>query len=73
MAAQLLGVDARPFFVAIAIAGASSFMTSRGYRSNLIIKAAGKYAHGDFLRIGAPMQLIAFIISVLLIPYFFPF
>jgi di/tricarboxylate transporter len=26
MAAQLLGVDSRPFFVAIAIAGASSFV-----------------------------------------------
>jgi di/tricarboxylate transporter len=73
MAAQLLGVDARPFFVAIAIAGASSFMTARGYRSNLIIKAIGKYSAADFLRIGAPMQIIAFILSVLLIPWFWPF
>jgi di/tricarboxylate transporter len=73
MAAQLLGVDARPFFVAIAIAGASSFMTARGYRSNLIIKAVGKYSAADFLRIGAPMQIIAFILSVLLIPWFWPF
>jgi di/tricarboxylate transporter len=73
MAAQLLGVDSRPFFVAIAIAGASSFMTARGYRSNLIIKAVGKYSAADFLRIGAPMQIIAFILSVLLIPWFWPF
>jgi di/tricarboxylate transporter len=73
MAAQLLGVDSKPFFVAIAIAGASSFMTARGYRSNLIIKAVGKYTAADFLRIGAPMQLIAFILSVLLIPYFWKF
>jgi di/tricarboxylate transporter len=73
MAAQLLGVDSRPFFVAIAIAGASSFMTARGYRSNLIIKAVGKYSAADFLRIGAPMQIIAFILSVLLIPLLWPF
>ena len=73
MTAQLLGVDSRPFFVAIAIAGASSFITARGYRSNLIIKAVGKYSAADFLRIGAPMQIIAFILSVLLIPYFWPF
>jgi di/tricarboxylate transporter len=73
MAAQLLGVDSRPFFVAIAIAGASSFVTARGYRSNLIIKAIGKYSAADFLRIGTPMQIIAFILSVLLIPYFWPF
>ncbi|WP_372949948.1 SLC13 family permease [Mariniphaga sp.] len=73
MAAQLLGVDSRPFFVAIAIAGASSFVTARGYRSNLIIKAVGKYSATDFLRVGTPMQIIAFILSVLLIPYFWPF
>ncbi|HDR52448.1 MAG TPA: hypothetical protein ENN90_12650 [Mariniphaga anaerophila] len=73
MAAQLLGVDSRPFFVAIAIAGASSFVSARGYRSNLIIKAVGKYSGNDFLRIGAPMQLIAFILSVILIPYFWEF
>ena len=73
MAAELLGVDSRPFFVAVAIAGASSFMTARGYRANLVTKAVGKYSGRDFLRIGAPMQVIAFILSVLLIPYFWNF
>jgi di/tricarboxylate transporter len=73
IAAQLLGVDEKPFFVAIAIAAASSFMTARGYRANLIIKAVGKYSHNDFLRIGMPMQIIAFILSLLLIPYFWEF
>jgi di/tricarboxylate transporter len=73
MAAQLLGVDSRPFFVAIAIAGASSFVTARGYRSNLVIKAVGKYSAADFLRVGTPMQIIAFLLSILLIPYFWPF
>lgn len=73
MAAQLLGVDPRPFFVAIAVAGASSFMTARGYRANLIIKAVGKYTGTDFLRIGTPMQVISFVISVLLIPMIWKF
>jgi di/tricarboxylate transporter len=73
LAAQLLGVDARPFFVASAISAASSFMTARGYRANLIIKSIGKYSNLDFLRIGAPMQVLAFVISVWLIPYFWPF
>ncbi len=73
MAAQLLGVDSRPFFVAIAIAGASSFMTARGYRANLVIKAVGKYDKHDFLRIGAPMQILAFLLSIFLIPLFWEF
>lgn len=73
MAAQLLEVRPYPFFIAIAIAGASSFMTTGGYRSNLIIKAFGKYSHLDFLRIGTLMQLIAFIISVYTIPHIWAF
>jgi di/tricarboxylate transporter len=73
MAAGLLGVDPMPFFVAIAIAGASSFMTAGGYRANVLIKGFGKYRRIDFLKIGAPMQFIAFIISMWLIPWFWPF
>ncbi len=73
LASELLGVSSRPFCVAIAIAAASSFMTARGYRANLIIKSIGKYSYKDFLRIGTPMQIIAFIISVWLIPYFWQF
>ena len=73
VAAQLLDVDPKPFVIAIAIAGASSFMTARGYRANLIIKAIGKYSRKDFLLVGTPMQVMAFILSVWLIPYFWPF
>ena len=73
VAAQMLGVDAKPFIIAIAIAGAASFMTARGYRTNLIVKAIGKYSHHDYLRIGTPMQVMAFLLSVWLIPYFWKF
>jgi len=73
IAARLLDVSPQPFFVAIAIAGAASFMTAGGYRVNLLIKAFGKYSNRDFLRIGTPMQLLAFLISIWLIPLFWPF
>jgi len=73
VAAQLLEVDPKPFIIAVAIAGASSFMTARGYRANLIIKSIGKYTAKDFLLVGTPMQIIAFILSIWLIPHFWPF
>lgn len=73
MASGMLEVNPMPFFVAIAISGAASFMTAGGYRANVLIKGFGKYTRGDFLRIGAPMQLIAFFISMWFIPYFWPF
>lgn len=72
-AAQTLHVNVNPFLVAIAIAGASSFMSANGYRANLVIKAIGNYSTKDFLRIGAPLQLIAFLLSITLIPYIWSF
>ena len=73
VAAQLLKVDPRPFFIAIAISGAASFITARGYRTNLIVKAIGHSSGRDFFRIGAPLQLLTFSISVVLIPWIWHF
>lgn len=73
VAATMLNVSPKPFFIAIAISGASSFMTARGYRTNLVVKAIGHYSGRDFLRIGAPLQLIAFAISIFLIPLLWRF
>ncbi len=73
VAADLLDVSPRPFFIAIAISGAASFITARGYRANLIIKAIGHYSGRDFFRIGAPLQLLTFAISVILIPWLWHF
>ncbi|WP_167607472.1 SLC13 family permease [Maribellus sediminis] len=73
VASEMLGVDAKPFFVGIAMAGAASFMTARGYRANLIIKGIGHYSKGDFFRIGFPLQLLTFLLSVWLIPLIWSF
>jgi len=73
VASTTLNVDPKPFFVAIAISAASSFMTARGYRSNLIVKAIGHYSKGDFARVGFPLQLLIFILSIWLIPQIWSF
>lgn len=73
VAAQMLNVNPKPFFVAITISAAASFMTARGYRSNMIVKAIGHYSKGDFFRVGFPLQLLVFILSVWLIPWIWSF
>ncbi len=73
VASEMLQVEAKPFFVAITMAGAASFMTARGYRANLIIKGIGHYSKGDFFRIGFPLQLITFFLSIWLIPWIWRF
>ncbi|MCD6355607.1 MAG: SLC13 family permease [Prolixibacteraceae bacterium] len=72
-AAQQLNIDPKPFFVAIAIAASASFSTPIGYQTNLIVQAIGNYRFRDYLKIGLPLNLLAFILSLLLIPYFWNF
>ncbi|MEZ5104533.1 MAG: SLC13 family permease [Draconibacterium sp.] len=72
-AAHQLNVDPKPFFVTIAIAASASFSTPIGYQTNLIVQAIGNYKFRDYLKIGLPLNIIAFILSLLLIPYFWHF
>jgi len=72
-AAQQLNVDPKPFFVAIAIAASASFSTPIGYQTNLIVQAIGNYKFTDYLKIGIPLNLLAFVLSLLLIPFFWNF
>ncbi len=68
-----LGVDPKPFFIAICIAASASFSTPIGYQTNLIIQGMGNYKFQDYLKIGFPLNLLCFIVSMLVIPLAFPF
>lgn len=72
-AAQQLGVDPKPFFVAICIAASASFATPIGYQTNLIVQGIGNYKFMDFVKVGVPMNIVVFIISLILIPLFWSF
>ena len=68
-----LGVDSRPFIIAVCFAASAAFMTPMGYQTNLMVHTAGEYRFGDYLRFGAPLNLLAMVVAMALIPYFWPF
>jgi len=70
--ALALGVDPRPFVVAVMFAASASFLTPIGYQTNTLVYGAGGYKFFDFVRIGAVMNLVVFAIAMILIPVFWP-
>ena len=71
--ANELGVSPTPFFVVICMAASTSFCTPIGYQTNLIVQGVGGYKFTDFIKVGLPLNVIAFAISVGLIPLFWDF
>ena len=66
--AQAMDLDARPLVVAVMFAASASFSTPIGYQTNTYIYGAGGYKFTDFTRVGIPLTIILWVVSVLLIP-----
>ena len=67
-----LGVDPRPFAIAVAFAGSAAFSTPIGYQTNTLVYGPGGYKFLDYTRIGVPLNLILWLLATLLIPLWWP-
>ena len=69
--AQQLGVDPRPFAIAVALAASNSFLTPIGYQTNVMVMGPGGYRFTDYLRVGFPLTITTVAAMVWLVPWIY--
>jgi di/tricarboxylate transporter len=57
--------------LAVLFGANAGFITPIGYQTNLIVFRAGGYKFADFVRVGAPLQLVVWIVLSIALPAFY--
>jgi di/tricarboxylate transporter len=66
-AASHLGADPFTFLLAVTFAANAAFVSPVGYQTNLMVLTPGGYRFSDFVRVGAPLQLLLAVLTPLVI------
>lgn len=67
-----LGAAPHPFAMTVALAASAAFMTPVSSPVNTLVVGPGKYAFGDFVKVGVPLALISLVVTVTLMPLVLP-
>ena len=67
-----LGADPRPFVLATVIACSTSFLTPVGHQANVLVFGPGDYRFFDFTKVGLPLNVCIFVVTMIFLPILWP-
>lgn len=70
---QMLNISPEPLMVTVAIAASTAFATPIASPVNTLVVGPGQYRFADFAKVGIPLQILALIVTLALVPIVFPF
>lgn len=68
-----MGADPRAVLMATVIGGSMAYATPIGMPANTMVLSVGGYKFRDYTKAGLPLMVLALIVSMILLPIFFPF
>ncbi len=71
-AAGAVGANPRALAMGVALATSMAFLTPLGHPVNIMVMGPGSYRFRDFLKVGLPLTLILFAVTMLVLPLFWP-
>lgn len=68
-----MGADPRAVVMATVIGGSCAYVTPIGMPANTMVIGPGGYKFMDYVKAGLPLILVSTVVSLILLPIFFPF
>jgi len=71
-AALKAGLDPRALCMGVALATSMAFVTPLGHPVNILMLGPGGYSFRDFFKVGLPLTVLLFVVTLLVLPIFWP-
>jgi len=67
-----LGISPYPLMMAVAVSASAAFLSPVAHPSNVLVLGPGGYRLRDYLKVGIPLTILVMIVTLLVLPIFWP-
>ena len=67
-----MGIAPQTGMMAVAIAASASFASPVSHPANLLVMGPGGYRFVDYVKVGIPLTLVVFLVTLVLLPVVYP-